>query len=56
LNLAENPIVKGVAVLLAVAIGIRLIFELLEPVLPYLFGALIVFVVLRLIKWHRERW
>jgi hypothetical protein len=44
------------AVVVAVAVGIRLIFELLEPVMPYLLAGLIVFTVFRLVRWYRERW
>jgi hypothetical protein len=44
------------AVMLAVAVGIRLIFELLAPVWPYLLAALIVFTVVRIVSWYRERW
>jgi hypothetical protein len=44
------------AVMVAIAVGIRLTFELLEPVWPYLFAALVVFAVLRIVSWHRGRW
>jgi hypothetical protein len=44
------------AVVVAVAVGIRLIFELLEPVMPYLLAGLIVFAIARLVSWYRGRW
>lgn len=40
----------------AVAAGIRLVFELLAPVWPYLLAALIVFTIFRLVRWYRGRW
>ena len=40
----------------AVAAGIRLIYELLEPVMLYLPVGLIVFALLRLASWWRGRW
>jgi hypothetical protein len=44
------------AVIVAVAAGIRLTFELLEPVWPYLLAALIVFAAFRISRWYRGRW
>jgi hypothetical protein len=44
------------AVIVMVAAGIRLVYELLEPVAPYLLVALIVFSVVRLVSWYRGRW
>jgi len=44
------------AVLAVIAVGIRLIFELLEPVWPYLLAGLIVAMVFRLVSWYRGRW
>jgi len=44
------------AVTVAVAAGIRLIFELLAPVWPYLTVALIVFTIRRIIGWYPGRW
>lgn len=42
--------------IIAIAAGIRLIFWLLEPIVPYLAAGLIVFTVFRLISWYRGRW
>ena len=44
------------AVIVAVAAGIRLVFELLAPVWPYLLAGLIAFAIVRLVVWHRGRW
>lgn len=43
------------AVIVAVAAGIRLTFELLEPVWPYLLALLIVSAVIRTCWWWRGR-
>jgi hypothetical protein len=48
--------IRMLAVMVAVAVGIRLIFELLAPVWPYLMVALIVFAVVRIISWYCGRW
>lgn len=39
-----------------VAAGIRIVYELLRPVWPYLLAAVVVFTVLRLVGWYRDRW
>jgi hypothetical protein len=44
------------AVIVMVAVGIRLIFWLLAPVWPWLLGVLVVLVVVQLVGWYRERW
>jgi hypothetical protein len=44
------------AVIVAVAAGIRLVFQLLEPVWPFLLAAVIVFAAVRLRNWYRGRW
>lgn len=56
LKLSENPVVRMLAVIVLVAAGIRLVFELLAPVAPYLLAVLIVFAVVRLVSWYRGRW
>lgn len=56
LNLENNPFVRMLAVMVMIAAGIRIIFELLAPVAPYLLAALVVFTVIRLVSWHRGRW
>jgi hypothetical protein len=42
--------------MIAIAAGIRLIFELLFPVMPYLLGGIIVFGIYRVVRWYRELW
>lgn len=44
------------AVVVMVVAGIRLVFELLAPIALYLLGGVIVFAVVRLVSWRRERW
>lgn len=44
------------AVIVLVAAGVRLVYELLAPVAPYLLAALIVFTVVRLVSRYRGRW
>ena len=52
----NNPLVRVMAAILAVAVGIRLVYELLAPVAPYLFAALVLFMLARLVRWYRGRW
>ncbi len=47
---------RMLAVVVMVAAGIRLVYELLAPVAPYLLAALILFAVVRLVGWYRGRW
>ncbi len=56
LKLQENPLLRMLAVVVMIAAGIRLIFWLLIPVLPYLAAALVVFTVVCLTRWYRGRW
>lgn len=56
MNLGQNPVIRVLAVMVAIAVCVRLIFELIEPVAPYLLGGLIAFVVFRLVSWYRGRW
>ncbi len=44
------------AVIVLIAAGIRLVFELLEPVWPYLLTVMVVVAVLRAAAWWRNRW
>jgi hypothetical protein len=44
------------AVLVAIAVSIRVIFELLAPVWPYLLAGVVAFTLLRLHGWYRDRW
>jgi hypothetical protein len=56
MRLVENPIIRMLAVLIAVVAGIRLIYELLAPVLPYLAVGVVLFAVWRVVHWYRRRW
>lgn len=56
LKLNENPLMRVLAVIVLIAAGIRLTFELLEPVWPYLLAALVLLAVIRLSWWWRGRW
>jgi hypothetical protein len=49
-------VIRVLAVLIAIAAGIRIIYWLLLPVWPYLLTALIVFAVVRIAGWYRGRW
>jgi hypothetical protein len=55
-ELNNNPVIRALVVLVMVAAGIRLIFWLLMPVWPYLAAALVIFTVIRLVRWHQGRW
>jgi hypothetical protein len=44
------------AMIVSIAAGIRLTFELLEPVWPYLLAALIALAITRACWWWRNRW
>ena len=44
------------AVIVLVAAGIRLTFELLQPVWPYLLAVPVVFAFWKVVWWHRDRW
>lgn len=55
-NLGDTPSVRALAVMVALAAGIRLVFWLLAPVWPYLLAVLVAFVVLRMAAWWRGRW
>lgn len=39
-----------------VAASIRLVYELLQPVVPYAVVVLCAWVLLRIVEWRRERW
>ena len=52
----NNPVIRVLAVVVAIAASVRLIFELLEPVWPFLLVALIALGLLRAMRWWRGRW
>jgi len=56
-SLSENPLIRMLAVIVAVAAGIRLIYYLLAPVFPWLVAVVVAFGIYKLVKWLRyERW
>jgi hypothetical protein len=48
--------VRMLAAVVLIAVGIRLTFELLEPVWPYLLVVTIMFAAIRVVTWWRGRW
>jgi hypothetical protein len=52
----SSPWLRFLAGIVAVAVTIRLIYELLLPVLPVLLVLVALVAVLRLATWYRERW
>jgi hypothetical protein len=52
----NDPVIRFLAWIVAVAVAIRVIFELLAPVALYLLAALIVFAIGWLVSWYRGRW
>lgn len=52
----SSPWLRFLAGIVAVALAIRLTFELLQPVMPYLLAALVVLATVRLVAWYRGRW
>lgn len=55
-KLSENPVLRVLAVIVLIAAGIRLTFELLEPIWPQLLGVLIALALLRTAWWWHRRW
>jgi hypothetical protein len=49
-------VIRFLAWLVAVAVAIRVVFELIGPVLPYLAGLLVVLAIVRVVSWYRGRW
>jgi uncharacterized membrane protein YdbT with pleckstrin-like domain len=56
LKLSENPLLRVFVVIVVIAAGIRLTFDLLEPVWPYLLVVLIALAVIKASSWWRGRW
>jgi hypothetical protein len=52
----NSPWLRFLASILAVAVAIRLIYELLLPVLPALLVIVVVVAIVRFVGWYRERW
>jgi hypothetical protein len=56
MNANQNPVVRAIAVIVLIAVGARLVFELVKPVWPYLLTVLIVLAVAKAASWWRGRW
>ena len=56
LKLSESPVVRVLAVIVAIAVGIRIVFWLLEPVWPYLVAVLVIWAAWQIWVWWRSRW
>jgi hypothetical protein len=54
-KLNANSLIRAIAVIVLIAAGIRLSFELLDPVWPYLLAVLIVLAAVRAYWWWRGR-
>jgi hypothetical protein len=52
----DSPWLRFLAGIVAVAVAIRLIYELLLPVLPALLVIVVVVAIVRLAGWYRGRW
>lgn len=52
----NNPYIRILAGFVAIAVAIRVIFDLLAPVFPYLLAAIVVFGVVQIARWWRDRW
>lgn len=52
----HSPWLRFLAGVVAVAVAIRLTYELLQPVLPALAVLAVVVAIVRLVGWYRERW
>ena len=52
----NNPYMRFLAMVVATVIAIRLVIALLTPVLPWLIAAMVVFGIVRVVRWWQERW
>jgi hypothetical protein len=55
LNLDQNPVMRMLAVVVAIAVSIRLVYWLLLPVIPYLCVVVFVFAVVWVVRWYGDR-
>jgi len=51
-----NPWFRFWVGLIAVAIGLRIAYELVRPALPLLLLVVLGIVLVRVFRWYRERW
>lgn len=47
---------RVLAVIVLVAVGIRVVFGLLAPVWPYLLAVLVIWSLWQVRRWYRDRW
>jgi len=52
----DSPWMRFLAGIVAVAVAIRLTYELLRPVLPALLVLAVVIAIARVAAWYRGRW
>ena len=52
----NNPFVRVLIGIVAIAAALRLTWLLIEPVLPALAVAVVAFAVIRVVSWYRGRW
>jgi uncharacterized membrane protein YoaK (UPF0700 family) len=52
----SNPWFRFIVGVIAVAIGLRIAYELVRPVLPLVLLVVLGIVLTRAFRWYRERW
>lgn len=52
----DNPFIRALAYVVAVAAALRLAWLLIDPVLPILALALVALAIYRALAWYRGRW
>jgi predicted PurR-regulated permease PerM len=52
----DSPWLRFLAGIVAVAVAIRVTYELLEPVLPAIAAVLVAIALWQLVRWYRGRW
>lgn len=52
----SDPVIRFLTWIVAIAVAIHVIFELIAPVLPYLAVLIVLVAIARLIGWYRGRW
>lgn len=56
LKLSDSPTLRVLTVVVLVAVGIRFVFWLLEPVWPYLLAVLVIWALWQVRLWWLDRW
>jgi hypothetical protein len=52
----ESPWFRFIVGLVMAAIAIRIVVDLIRPILPYLAGGILLVGALQLARWWRDRW